>query len=143
MEVILTVQNLTGRFQDAFSRTSMQRRRSVQPPSANQNLGGPWDLLIKIAGLRKRRTIRIAFAYKAINLQGFAIFLSGTSCVAANTSAAIQEAFVEIALKTKRLGFYKFLFLCSNNSVVQACNSICTNRWQEMAMVADLRTSQQ
>ena len=79
----------------------MQRRRFVQPHSANQNLGGPWDLLIKVARLRKR-TRRVALAYEAINLQGLAIFLGGTSCVEANTSAATQEALVEAALTARR-----------------------------------------
>ena len=120
----------------------MQRRRFVQPHSANQNLGGPWDLLIKVARLRKR-TRRVALAYEAINLQGLAIFLGGTSCVEANTSVATQEALVEAALTTRRLGFFKILFLCNNSSIVQACNSKCTTSWQEMTMVADLIASQQ
>ena len=119
MEVVLTTQNLTCKFPEAFNRTRMQRRRSIQPHSANQNLGGPWDLLIKVVGLRKR-TRRVALAYEAINLQGLAIFLGGTSCVEANTSAATQEALVEAALTARRLGFFKILFLCSNNSIVQA-----------------------
>lgn len=142
MEVILTTQNLICRFPKAFSRTSMQRRRSVRPHSANQNLGGPWDLLIKVVGLRKR-TRRVALAYEAINLQGLAIFSGGTSCVATNTSAATQDALVEAALTTRRLGFFRILFLCSNSSIVQACNSKCTTNWQEMTIVANLIALQQ
>ena len=117
--------------------------RSVQPHSANQDLGGPWDLIIKVAGFRKRRTRRIALAYEAINLQGLAIFSGGASCAAATTSAATQEALVEAALKAKSLGFFRILFLCSNSSIVQACNSKCSNRWQEKTMVVDLIALQQ
>ena len=47
---------------------------------------------------------------------------------------------MEAALTAKRLGFCRFLFLCSNNRVVQTCNSLYSNRWQDMVMVADLRT---
>ncbi|KAK9994101.1 hypothetical protein SO802_023804 [Lithocarpus litseifolius] len=61
----------------------------------NQDLGGPWDLIIKVAGFRKRRNRRIALAYEAINLQGLAIFSGCASCAAATTSAATQEALVE------------------------------------------------
>ena len=74
MEVILTVQNFICRFQVAFSSSSMQRRRPVQHPCAYQNLEGPWDLLIRIASIRKRKSRRVAYAYEAINLQGIAIF---------------------------------------------------------------------
>ena len=74
MEVILTVQNFICRFQVAFSSLSIQRRRPMQHPCAYQNLEGPWDLLIRIASIRKRKSRRVAYAYEAINLQGIAIF---------------------------------------------------------------------
>ena len=74
MEVILTVQNFICRFQVAFSSSSMQRRRPMQHPCAYQNLEGPWDLLIRIASIRKRKSRRVAYAYEAIDLQGIAIF---------------------------------------------------------------------
>ena len=53
MEVILTAQNFICKFQVAFSSSSMQGRRPVQHPYAYQNLEGPWDLLIKIDGIKK------------------------------------------------------------------------------------------
>ena len=74
MEVILTVQNFICRFQVAFSNSSIQRRRPVLHPCAYQNLEGPWDLLMRIASIRKRKSRRVAYAYEAINLQGIAIF---------------------------------------------------------------------
>ena len=74
MEVILTIQNFICRFQVVFSSSSMQRRRPVQHPCVYQNLEGPWDLLIRIASIRKRKSRRVAYAYEAINLQGVAIF---------------------------------------------------------------------
>ena len=143
MEVILTVQNFICRFQVVFSSSSMQRRRPVQHPCVYQNLEGPWDLLIRIASIRKRKSRRVAYAYEAINLQGVAIFQGGTSCAAVNTNAALQEALVETALKAKRLGFCRILFSCSNSRVVQACNCLCSNSWQDMVMVADLRSLKQ
>uniref|UniRef100_A0A7N2M5P6 Uncharacterized protein n=1 Tax=Quercus lobata TaxID=97700 RepID=A0A7N2M5P6_QUELO len=48
------VQMYNEKFQVAFSSSSMQRRRPVQHPCAYQNLEGPWDLLIRIASIRKR-----------------------------------------------------------------------------------------
>lgn len=62
IEVILTAQSLTCRFQESYSMTDSQQRRSVQPHSTNQGIEGPWELIIKIIGARKRRIRRIAFA---------------------------------------------------------------------------------
>uniref|UniRef100_A0A7N2MIJ5 RNase H type-1 domain-containing protein n=1 Tax=Quercus lobata TaxID=97700 RepID=A0A7N2MIJ5_QUELO len=123
-------------------KNNKQRDFSCLCSTSWQDLGGPWDLIIKVAGFRKR-TRRIALAYEAINLQGLAIFSGGASCAAATTSAATQEALVEAALKAKSLGFFRILFLCSNSSIVQACNSKCSNRWQEKTMVVDLIALQQ
>ena len=50
---------------------------------------------------------------------------------------------MEAALKAKRLGFCRILFSCSNSRVVQACNCLCSNSWQDMVMVADLRSLKQ
>ena len=50
---------------------------------------------------------------------------------------------MEATLKAKRLGFCRILFLCSNSRVVQACNCLCSNSWQDMVLVADLRSLKQ
>lgn len=58
-----------------------------------------WDLIIKVAGARKKKPRTAAFAYEATNLQGRMMFLSSANSGASTTAAATQEALVEAAVK--------------------------------------------
>ena len=89
-EVILTAQSLICRFKEAFERKINHDRpnKGVQPN--HQNIGGCWDLIIKIAGARKARPKRTSFAYEASNLQGRTMFSGCASSGASTTTAATQ-----------------------------------------------------
>ena len=89
MEVILTAQNLSCRFKEAFNIRSNHNRQKANHRSTNQAMRGPWDLIIKVAEARSRYNRRAAFAYEASDLQGRLMFSGITSCV---TVAADQAS---------------------------------------------------
>ena len=64
-------------------------------------------MIIKIAGARKRRPKRTAYAYEAKNLQGIVMFLGSVSYEAPTSIAATKEALVEATIKAKNPGFCK------------------------------------
>uniref|UniRef100_A0A7N2L3Y7 Reverse transcriptase zinc-binding domain-containing protein n=1 Tax=Quercus lobata TaxID=97700 RepID=A0A7N2L3Y7_QUELO len=102
-EVILTAQSLICRFKEAFETKINHDRpnKGIQPN--HQNIGGCWDLIIKIAGARKARQKRTSFAYEASNLQGRTMFSGCASSGASTITAATQEALVVSAVKAKGL----------------------------------------
>ena len=57
-EVILTAQSLVCRFKEAFETKINHDRHNKGIQSNHQNIGGCWDLIIKIAGARKARPKR-------------------------------------------------------------------------------------
>lgn len=54
LEVILTAQSLTCRYQEAFSSCSTLPHKTADQNRANQNFGGLWQLIIKVVGARKK-----------------------------------------------------------------------------------------
>ena len=125
-EVILTAQSLICRFKEAFETKINHDRpnKGVQPN--HQNIGGCWDLIIKIAGARKARPKRTSFAYEASNLQGRTMFSGCASSGASTITTATQEALVVSAIKAKSLGFRKILIMCCSKSLVSVCNMQCS-----------------
>ena len=59
------------------------------------------------------------------------MFSGGVSCAAALVFEAVQEALVEAAIKAKSLGFFRILFLCSSERIVQVFNLESFPSWQE------------
>lgn len=90
--------------------------------SANQRIGGPWDLIIKISGARRKKAKRSAYAFEATNLQGMTMFTGCTSSAAATGFDAAQEALVEAAIRARSLGFNNILVLSSSRRIVQVYN---------------------
>ena len=68
-EVILTAQSWTCRFKEAFETKKNHDRPNKGIQFNHQNIGGCWDLIIKIARARKARPKRTSFAYEASSLQ--------------------------------------------------------------------------
>lgn len=123
IEVVLTSQSLLCRYKDVFSSCSNPPQSRANQARPQQCFQGPWQLLIKVAGVRKKRTRRCGFAYEAINLQGTVLFHSVSTCASSSTFSAIQEAMVVAAMKARNFGFTHVLFLSDNK------RSICvTNR---------------
>ncbi|KAL0016089.1 hypothetical protein SO802_003158 [Lithocarpus litseifolius] len=106
------------------------------------NIGGSWDLIIKVAGARKTRPRRTAFAYEA-TYQGRIMFSSCASSGASTTTAATQDALVEAVVKSENLGFSRILIMCHSKRLVNVCNMQCSPNWQEKTMLSDLLNLQQ
>ena len=117
------------------------QRRKMQPTC--QNIEGAWDLIIRIAAVRKKRPKRTTYAYEAKNLQGTVMFSGSVICGALASTAASKEALVEAAIKAKKLGFCRILFLCYSNKIVQVCNQNCNPSWNEKTMIYDILNLQQ
>ena len=77
------------------------------------------------------------------NLQGIVMFSSGVICGAPTSIARTKEALMEAVVKAKNLGFYRILFLCCSNRIVQVCNQNCNPSWKEKTMIYDILNLQQ
>ena len=64
VEVILTAQSLTCRYQEAFSSCSSSSNKNADQNRALQRFGGPWQLIIKVAGVRKKKARDVALPLK-------------------------------------------------------------------------------
>ena len=137
-EVILTAQSLICRFKEAFETKKNHDRPNKGVQSNHQNIGGCWDLIIKIARARKARPKRTSLAYEASNLQGRIMFLGCASSGASTITAATQEALVVSAVKAKSLGFYRILIMFCSKSLVSVCNLQCSPNWQQLTLLSDL-----
>ena len=62
IEVILTAHTLPCRLKEAYERKESHDNSHRGNYSAYQNFGGPWDLIVKVAGARRKRPRRTAFA---------------------------------------------------------------------------------
>ena len=75
MEVILTAQNLSCRYQETPTKNAYINRNAKETISGTQSLAGPQHLMIKIAGVRRKRARRSVYAYEAKNMQGETMFV--------------------------------------------------------------------
>lgn len=115
IEVILTAQTLSCRLKEAYEKKESHDSSHRGNYSSYQNIGGRWDLIVKVVSARRKRPRRTAFAYEATELQGIVIFFLGTASSGASiANAATQEALVEVVVKAKGLGFCRILFICSS-----------------------------
>ena len=109
----------------------------------NHTIEGPWQLIIKVAGVLRKRARRSAYAYEARNMQGEVMFTGVASSAAGTASGAAQEALMEAVIKARNFGFRRALFLSNCNRLVQVCNKESAPHWQEKTMIADLLSLQQ
>ena len=137
-EVILTAQSWTCRFKEAFETKKNHDRPNKGIQFNHKNIGGCWDLIIKIAGARKARPKKTSFAYEASNLRGRIMFSGCASSGASTITAAMQEALVVSAIKAKSLGFCRILIMCCSKSLVSVCNLQCSPDWQQITLLSDL-----
>lgn len=117
IEVILISVSLMCRYQDAFSH--MQKiRRSVQ--QTRQRLPHQdWQILIKVAASRNRRTKRYGFAFEATTMDGATIFRGAANSGWQSIYMVTQEAIVEAVFKAKHQDFSRILVLCNHKKLVQ------------------------
>ena len=104
MEVILTAQCLTSGTKLLSPKTKILTEPKIIELWVVV-MGVNWQLIIKVAGARRKMPNRGGHAYEATTLQGNIIFTGGASCAAISVHGAIQEAIVEALLKATSLGY--------------------------------------
>uniref|UniRef100_A0A7N2RCR5 Uncharacterized protein n=1 Tax=Quercus lobata TaxID=97700 RepID=A0A7N2RCR5_QUELO len=100
----------------------------------NQN----WQVLLKVAAFKSKRSKRSGFAYEALN-QGVNIFSGGSSCGKKNHYLAIQDDVSEAVFKDKELGFNRILILSNSKGLDQICNHSRKPAWLKQTLYSDLQ----
>ena len=122
IEVILISQSLMCRYQTAFSQRQNTR------PSEKQTLQRiphqNWQILIKVAASRNRKTKRFGFAFEATSMAGVTIFRGAANNGRQSIYMVTQEAMVEAIFKAKRSWFQQNTFCATIKS--QSKSATCT-----------------
>jgi len=143
MDVILTTHNLFCKYRDAFNKSNISSRGSAGQGTTNQNIGGIWDLIIKISGVRTKKFGMCAYSYEAQNTQDETVLKGCASSPAGIAYGAVQEALVVAAMQAKDLDTTRFFFLSSNKRLVQLFNMKYNPRWEEKTVFVDTKSLQQ
>ena len=106
-------------------------------------IGWNWQVLIKIAGRKRKQNNKSTYAYEARTVQGNCIFLGTFSCAAKTALGAAQEALMNALLKARDMGYQRILVLCNSSRLVQVSNLVRAPNWQEQTMVSDILSLQQ
>ena len=105
-----------------------------------------WQLTIKLAGYKNRKTKRRRYAYEAKDIAGTIIFVGCGSGGARTLLMAIQEALAEALSKAKDLGYQSIVVLTANRKMEQICsgsNDMRKPQRQEQAIIANLHLLRQ
>jgi len=70
-------QTLSSRYQEAFSKEESQQFKEYKHSSDPNPAGSQWQIVLKLAGAKRRGHFGSAFAYKAKNRQGEVVFYGG------------------------------------------------------------------
>ena len=123
LEVILTSQSLMCRYKEAHSCCSTSSHCSTVQQRFDQKVGGPWQLIIKVAAARVKKFNQLGFAYEAKSMQEDVVLQGIASCTGKVDSITFQEAMIEAAIKARSLGFNHILFLCDSKRAVNVTNT--------------------
>ena len=141
IEVVLTSHSLICRYQEAFKNCQHQGHKP------NQQLQWPsnrdWQLIIKVAAHRNRRTRRSGYAYEARDMEGRVIFTGGASKERQIPYIALLEAVSEVVFKAKNLGVNEIIILSNSRRLEQICNNARTPIFQELTLCPNLTQFQQ
>ena len=74
IEVLLTAQNLSCKYHEIFNEADSLGTQRHQQNTDQIPIGGQWQLIVKLAGAKRKRAKRSAYAYEARNLQGEVVF---------------------------------------------------------------------
>ena len=143
LNVIVTSQSLFCRYQEAFVHFNSPNGRAGGSRFQDQGLGGHWELMIKIAGVRKKQVKRSAYFYEALNSQGTTVFRGCHSSAANSAYGALMEAMVEAAVQAMRCGFCQLLFISSSKMLVHHFSRACNPNWKAKTTFADLSSLKQ
>ena len=143
LNVIMTSQSLFCRYQEAFALSNCTNGRSGGSRVQVHGLGGHWDFIIRIAGVRQKRVKRSAYAYEALNSQGTIVCSGCHSSAADSAYGALLEAMVDAAMQARRCGFSQLLFMCSSKGLVYQFSRTSIPNWMEKTTFADLSSLKQ
>ena len=102
-----------------------------------------WQLIIKLAAHKNRKTKRCGYAFEAIKLDGDILFIGGANSGRKTQYLAVQEALVEAVLKAKDLRFWSIVIMSKYKRLAQICDHTSRPSWQEQALTSDLYQLQQ
>ena len=122
MEVVLMSQSLICRYREAFQSQQGQRQRYKPKPSISI-LTQSWQVLIKVAVARNRRTKRCGFAFEARRMDGALLFRGGASCGKPTLHLVAQEALVEALIKATAMDFHRTVVVTNDKILVELCNN--------------------
>ena len=102
-----------------------------------------WQLIIKVATHRNRRTRRSGYAYEARDMEGRVIFIGGASKGRQIPYLALLEAVSEAVFKAKNLGVNEVIIVSNSRRLEQICDKAQTPILQELTLCSDLTQFQQ
>ena len=94
-----------------------------------------WQVIIKVAAFRNRKTKRSGWAYAVITMDDAVILKGGESNGRKSSYQSSQEVVKEAIFKSKELGFSKMLILCNTKRLVQICNQRRNPTWLEQTFI--------
>ena len=68
IEMLITAQNLSCRYHEIFNEADLLDTQRHQQNTDQIPIGGQWQLIVKLAGAKRKRTKRSAYAYEARNI---------------------------------------------------------------------------
>lgn len=142
MEVLLTSQSLLCKYQDAFKNNHSQVSKPIQH-SYQRPQNQRWQIIIKVAAHKNRRSWRSGYAYEAKSMEGRVLFTGGVRKGRKTPYLVLQDAMGEAIFKAKELGFNKVIILSNSKRLGQICNGSKKPTWQEHTLVTDLNQLQQ
>uniref|UniRef100_A0A7N2LYH2 Uncharacterized protein n=1 Tax=Quercus lobata TaxID=97700 RepID=A0A7N2LYH2_QUELO len=78
---------------------TMAMKKQVYKHSTNPNpTGGQWQIVLKLAGAKRRGFTGSAYAYEARNRQGEMVFWGIRSYIASSAAGVVHEALVEASI---------------------------------------------
>ena len=89
IEVLLTAQNLSCRYHEIFNEADSLGTQRHQQNTDQIPIGGQWQLIVKLAGAKRKRAKRSAYAYEARNPQGEVVFCGIRSCATGSVAGAV------------------------------------------------------
>ena len=95
-------------------------------------------MLIKVAGVRKSRFKKSAWAYEAKDHQRVIRFYGVASSKVESTNGVVQEALMEAVITVRNYGFQRTLILTNSKKLVQLISKSKKPAWQERSLIADL-----
>lgn len=125
-----------------FKDSQIQVRKPNQQ-TRQRNPNHEWQIIIKVAAHKNRRSRRSGYAYEAKSMEGRVLFTGGVSKGRKPPYLVLQEAVGEAIIKAKELGFNKLIILSNSRRLEQICNGSKSPMWQEHTFITDLNQLQQ